>query len=597
MISFLGLIHRRLLFNQAVGFHQKGNLAEAERLYEKIVAADPLSFEPRHLLGVLRHQQGRTAEALEFIEAALKINPNAAEALSSYGLVLSALGRFGEALSSYDKALALNPSFLIAWNNRGNALSGLKRFKEALVSFEKALAVKPDHAEALNNRGNALLRLERFEEALVSLDKALAIKPNIAEAQYNRGTALLGLKHFEEALASLDKALAMKADYPQALNNRGTVLGILGKHDEARAAYLKAMAFDPSLTPVYFNYAHLVKFSADAPQLKTMEAIRDGSDPLSDTDRIQLEFALAKAYADSGDHARSFRRLLSGNALKRAQTNYDEDNVLAKFDRIETMITAELLRKMEKLGGGDPSSKPIFILGVARSGSSLVEQILASHPKVHGAGELTTLCDVVSNVRGPSGNPIPYPEFVTGLDAHALCQIGANYLAQIKKVAPTATHITDKMPSNFILAGLIHLALPKAYIIHTVRDPLDTCISCFSKLFTGEQNHTYDLVELGRYFRRYQKLMQHWQRVLPQGRILNVHYEDVVSDLEGQARRMIAHCGLEWEERCLLFNATDRPVLTASSFQVRQPIYQSAVGRARAYEEFLGPLKEALGSA
>ncbi len=466
------------------------------------------------------------------------------------------------------------------------------------MSFGKALAIKPDHAEAQYNRGSALFGLKRFEEALVSLDKALAIKPDHAEALNNRGSALFGLNRFEEALVSFDKALAMKPDFAQALNNRGSTLSVLGRHDEARLAHVKALALDPGLTSAYFNYAHLVKFSGDDVQLQTMEAIRGGRAPLSDTDQIQFDFALAKAYADLGDHRQSFERLLSGNALKRAQINYDEDKVMAMFDRIETMITAPLLRKMEKLGGGDPSSMPIFILGMVRSGSTLVEQILASHPKVCGAGELSTLSDVVSNVRAPSGNPVPYPEFVTGLDAHALSQIGAYYVAQIKKVAPNATHITDKMPSNFIRAGLDpHVATQGVHHLHTVRDPVDTCISCFSKLFTGEQNYTYNLVELGRYYRRYQKLMDHWQRVLPRGRILDVHYEEVVSDLEGQARRIIAHCGLEWDARCLLFNATDRPVLTASNFQVRQPLYQSAVGRARAYEEFIGPLREAMANA
>jgi hypothetical protein len=329
--------------------------------------------------------------------------------------------------------------------------------------------------------------------------------------------------------------------------------------------------------------------------LKAMEELRAGSAPLSDTDRLQLDFAQAKAYADLKDHKRSFERLLSGNALKRAKIHYDEAAALGLFDRIEAVFSAKLLREKEKPGGGDPSSVPIFVLGMPRSGTTLVEQILASHPQVHGAGELKTFNDVVLEVRGPGGQTIPYPDFVPGLDARALGQIGARYLAEIKKLAPDAPHITDKMPSNYYFAGLIHLALPHARIVHTVRDPVDTCISCFSKLFTAEQNHTYDLAELGRYHRRYQKLMEHWRRVLPPGRILDVRYEEVVGDLEGQARRILAHCGLPWDARCLSFHATDRPVRTASASQVRQPIYNSAVGRWRVYEEFLGPLLAALG--
>jgi hypothetical protein len=251
---------------------------------------------------------------------------------------------------------------------------------------------------------------------------------------------------------------------------------------------------------------------------------------------------------------------------------------------------------------------PIFVIGMPRSGTTLVEQIIASHPMVHGAGELQTLNDVILTVRGPDGNVIPYPEFMPALDATALRQIGANYVAEVRKLvaalSSTASsgkrgreRVTDKMPSNYYFAGLIGLALPNAKIVHSVRDPVDTCISCFSKLFTAEQNHTYDLAELGRYYKRYERLMAHWHRVLPKGSILDVQYEAVVADLEKEARRIISHCGLPWDDRCLSFHETDRPVRTASATQVRQPIYKSAVGRWRVYEAQLGPLLSALGIA
>jgi hypothetical protein len=243
---------------------------------------------------------------------------------------------------------------------------------------------------------------------------------------------------------------------------------------------------------------------------------------------------------------------------------------------------------------GDPSHLPIFVIGMPRSGTTLVEQILASHPLVHGAGELKVLDDIAGSVRDDGGTGIPFPEFVAAADGTALRQVGARYVAELKKFSPDTRRVTDKMPSNFFFAGLIHLALPNAPIIHTVRDPVDTCMSCFSKLFTAQQDHTYDLAELGRYHRRYQRLMAHWREVLPGGRILEVRYEDVVADLEGQARRIIAHCGLDWDPRCLAFHETARPVRTASATQVRQPIYTSAVGRARVYEQFLGPLLKEL---
>jgi tetratricopeptide (TPR) repeat protein len=368
----------------------------------------------------------------------------------------------------------------------------------------------------------------------------------------------------------------------------GNVLKELGQLDAAQQAYLKALDLDPKVAGVYVNLADSKKFAPGDPHLAAIEALAAQADGLSKTDRLQLDYALGKAYADLKDHRRSFEHLLRGAAAKRATIVYDEAATMALFDRIEQVFTRELIAAAA--GGGDPARRPIFIIGMPRSGTTLVEQILASHPTVHGAGELQTLNDVVLTVRGPDGNTLPYPDFVPSLDATALKAIGQRYLALVRELAPQAERVTDKMPSNYYFAGLVHLALPNAKIIHTLRDPVDTCISCFSKLFSAEQNHTYDLAELGRYHRRYEQLMAHWRRVLPPDRMLEVRYEDVVADLDGQARRIIAYCGLPWDDRCLAFHETDRPVRTASATQVRQPIYTSAIGRWKVYEEFLGPL-------
>jgi hypothetical protein len=289
---------------------------------------------------------------------------------------------------------------------------------------------------------------------------------------------------------------------------------------------------------------------------------------LTNIDRLRLDFALGKAYADLTDYHRSFQHLVSGNAGKRATISYEEKSALALFDRIAAVFTCELIAA--KSGMGDPSERPIFIIGMPRSGTTLIEQIIASHPSVQGAGELRTFTKIVRNIRGGDGNTIPYPDFVPALGASALMQIGAGYLAAVRKLAPPGERVTDKMPSNYYYAGLIHLALPNAKIIHVIRDPIDTCLSCFSRLFL-EQHHTYDLGEIGRYYKRYRRLMEHWQRVLPAGRILDVSYEKLVADLRCEARRIIAYCGLDWDDRCVAFHRTERPVRTASASQVRQP--------------------------
>lgn len=232
-----------------------------------------------------------------------------------------------------------------------------------------------------------------------------------------------------------------------------------------------------------------------------------------------------------------------------------------------------------------------------RSGTTLVEQILSSHPAVHGAGELGTFGATLDEVVDDTGSQRPYPHCVTDLDGAAIHEIGARYVAALAKLAPGAAHVTDKLPGNFQYLGLIHLALPNAKIVHTVRNPVDTCVSCFSELFLAGQGFSYDLAELGRYYAGYRHLMAHWHRVLPPGTILDVRYEDVVADLEGQTRRVLDHCGLPFDPRCLAFNESTRPVRTASAMQVRQPIYKHSVERWRKYERWLGPLLRELDRA
>lgn len=381
----------------------------------------------------------------------------------------------------------------------------------------------------------------------------------------------------------------MKPQFANAYDNIGSVLKEVGNLTEARAAYEKALDLDPWSAGVYFNYSQVVTFSPAAPRLQAMQAMRGADERLTDDERIQLDFALGKAYADIEDYKSSFVHLLRGNALQRSRVEYDETLVADRFARMRRVFTPKQLRRMEELRGGDPSQTPIFVLGMPRSGTTLIEQILASHPQVFGAGELRAFC-AVADACGGEHAPLPYPDYMQALGRSALTEIGARYIAEVRKLAPDTPFITDKMPANYYYIGLIHLALPNAKIIHVMRDPVDTCLSCFSKLFNDELNYTYDLGELGRYYARYYKLMAHWRRVLPKRRILDVRYEDLVDDVEGETRRISAHCGLPWDASCLAFHETKRSVRTASAAQVRKPIYKSAVGRWHAYGSALEPL-------
>jgi tetratricopeptide (TPR) repeat protein len=467
--------------------------------------------------------------------------------------------------------------------------------------LRRALVIEQNSDKIHLHYGTVLLDQKKVDEAATAAGRALALGPNNHDTVNLMGRIAFERGDLDAALANYRRALALKPDLADAFNNMGNVLKELGQLREAEDAYLEALRLDPAVAGVYVNLADSKKFEVGDPHLAAMEALAAQSDGLSKNDRMQLDFALGKAFADLKDYPRSFRHLYAGNAAKRVTISYDEKECFALFEQIEQVFTAELIEA--KRGGGDPSPVPIFVVGMPRSGTTLIEQIIASHPMVHGAGELQTFNDVVLTVRGPDGNTLPYPQFVSALDPAALRQIGARYIASLRDLAVGrseavkaghAERITDKMPSNYYFVGLIHLALPNAKIIHAMRDPVDTCVSCFSKLFSAEQNHTYDLGELGRYYRHYERLMAHWRRVLPAGSLLDVRYEDVVADLDGQARRIISYCGLPWDDRCLAFHRTERPIRTASATQVRKPIYQGAVGRWRVYEDQLGPLLGAL---
>jgi len=614
--------------NRGLVLQELKRFDEALASYDRAIALKPDNAEVFNNRGIALKDLARLDEALASYDKTIALKPDYAEAFNNRGNALKELSRFGDALASYDKALALKPDSVQFFNNRGLVLKEMKRFGEALASYDKAIALKPDYAEVFNNRGLALKELKRLDEALASYDKSIALKPNYAEAFSNRGFLLQELKRFDEALASYDRAIALKPDLAEAHSNRGAALFDHGRLDEAVAACRQAVTLKPNLAGAHNNLglalmqignlsnacealgqavrlaprnakyrrdlSDITHFDAGDPHLTAMEQLVRERASLSTGERIEMCFALAKAYEDVGRHAEAFHQWLDGNALKRRQLVYDEVTTLGALDSAASEFTAELIQNWQHVG--HPSSIPVFIIGMPRSGTTLIEQILASHTRVFGGGELKYFSGAVQGNRTMRTRAVTSSRLakMTGKDFH---DIGARYVAEIERLAPSAARITDKMPMNFIFAGIIHVALPNAAIIHTIRDPIDTCLSCFSKLFTDEQNYTYDLAELGRYYRRYQTLMAQWGRVLPPGRILDVHYEDVVADLEVQARRIIAHCGLDWDPRCLTFHQTERPVRTASAAQVRRPIYNSAVGRWRVHEKSLGPLLAELGLA
>jgi thioredoxin-like negative regulator of GroEL len=461
--------------------------------------------------------------------------------------------------------------------------------------YRAILKQHPNHAGTLSNLAYVLLNLERMEEAARLLRKALNQQPNMAAAHTLLACALQMFDRHEEALERVGRAIALDPARPDAHAIRATVLADLGRYDEALCALARAIELAPDRARLYYYWGQITRWTADDPRLAPLEALAHKQASLPLPDQVDLHFALAKAYADCGDTERAFRRQIEGGTLQRRILRYDEAATLREFDDLCRAFDAAWMQRHQ--GAGDPSTLPVFILGMPRSGTSLVEQILASHPQVRGLGERLTFNDALAQIcRTPTVPPSLAHRAARWTDAE-LRRLGALYLAAIRRDSPAAAaRITDKLPANFQYVGLIHAAMPNARIIHTCRDPIDTCLSVFSILFQGSaQLYSYDLVELGRYHRAYQKVMTHWRNVLPAGVMLDVQYEAVVDDLEQQARRIVAHCGLEWDDACLEFYKTDRPVRTISHAQVRQPIYRSSVGRPRPPRELLLPLLEALG--
>jgi tetratricopeptide (TPR) repeat protein len=562
-----------------------GRAEEALARFDRALALESRSAATLSAKGSALHALGRPAEAISWHQQALALDPGYASAHNNLGTALQALGRVEEARSCYDAALALSAGEADFHVNRGKVLHRLGRDDEAIAAYERALALRPQDAEALNDLGNVLQSLERHAEAIERYRQALDLNPTFAAAHDNLANSLHALDRHDEAIAEYQAALAARPDNAAAHSNLGTALRELGRLDEARRAFERAVALAPSQAFFHLNLAELKRFADGDPQLAALASLAERAESLPPQEQIDLAFALAKAHADLGDAATAFVHLRQGNALKRREIDYDESATLSVLARIATIFTPELLRA--KSGRGDPSDTPVFIIGMPRSGTSLVEQILASHRDVFGAGEITDFTALTQDFAA-------FPEDVASIGSEAVGALGARYVAGLVARAPAARRITDKLPANFLLTGLIHLALPRARIIHVRRDPRDTCWSCFATLFTAGQPFAFDLGELGRYYRAYEQLMTHWRQVLPRGAMLEIDYEDIVADLPGEARRLVAYCGLDWDEACLAFHRTERAVRTASASQVRRPIYRSAIGRWRAYAGELGPLFDAL---
>ncbi len=572
--------------NLGIVLQEVGKFDESRACLERVVELTPEWPEGWNNLANTCRRQGRFDLAEQHYRRALQLNPDYAESHSNLAFLLSSQGNADAAVEHASQAIALQPRLIDAYLNLAEAEMSRRRYDAVLRALEMLRAFAPEHPAALIAQAKALRHLERAEEALAFAKRAVAYMPQSAEAHQTLATVLQALGQTEEALAAFTQAVALPGTVAEeALIGRATLLMEAGRKEDALAAFEQVLQAFPASALALAGRADARTFKTGDPDFAALEAFLAEGERRALSDRIAVHFALGKAYMDIRDSARAFLHLDEGNRLKRSTFAYDPAQTRQWLAQIARSFPAGLFT--EKQGYGAPSDMPVFVIGMPRSGTTLIEQIVSSHPLVTGAGELS----VLRHVADASGL---FPQAIDQLTPQAAAQLGEAYLQRIAPLAQGRPHLVDKMPGNFLYAGLIPLVLPGARIIHARRNAVDTCLSCYTKLFGGDQPFAYNQAELGAFYRDYEGLMAHWRTVLPADRFIEVDYETVVDDLEGEARRIIAFLGLPWNDACLNFHQNQRSVRTASVNQVRQPIYRSSKGRWHAHAEQLKPLLAAL---
>jgi tetratricopeptide (TPR) repeat protein len=618
-----------LLRTVRAGFahHQAGRLRRAEMLYRKALDKDPDHADALHLLGVIAYQCGKVGPAIRLIERALPGLPELPDAHLNYGNVLREAGRLAEAVDSYRRTIALKPDYGMAHSNLANAfnqqrafaaglesskravelipdffgahvnaaasLVGLERFAEAEAPLRRALELMPDRAESHRDLGWVLAQLGRFREAVSCHERAIALDANDAGMHYSLGATLYLANDLTASEASFRQTLRLAPDHATAWHGLGNVLRSSGRFEEALACFRRALELDPDLPEVYRSLAVTGQQTGDETKTGRLKALLANDErPISD--RISAGFALGSLLDNADRCDEAFASFAQTNALHRQQRadlgeRFDAVVLRGQVDDLIRIGTPALFQAIEPWG--NRSETPVFIVGMPRSGTSLVEQIAASHSRVFGAGERLEM-STISNALLAHNRGKP----VARWDPAFARQLADQHIAHLQELGGCAARVIDKMPDNIFVLWMIAALFPSARIILCRRDLRDVCLSCYFHRFTEGHLYAYDLVDCGLRAREVERLSAHWLQALPL-RVLVIDYEKLVADLEGESRRLIEFLGLDWQHACLDFHQTQRPVFTASAWQVRQPLYTRSVGRWHRYERHLGPLLEVLAQA
>lgn len=542
-------------FDLGNALNECGRLEQAAAAYRDAIGLAPDWPDPLFNLGDLLLKTGEPENALEPFQRAAELTPDSTDVFEKLAVTYYRLDRQGDSVAASSRALELSPGSLLHLRNLGMAFYAYGRYRDCVRTVQQALEQDPSQADMHGVIGLALHQLNRAEDSLLHLKKAVELDPESAEASFNLGTAYI----------------------------------TNGDTEHARTERRRTLELDPGYTEAYLSLTYLNEYDhLDHPDVAGMRVLLE-DEALADDKKIELHFALSRLHEHLDDPDNSFRHLVLGNRLAARAKPFDAPSLTAEFDDlIETFGPTLLSAPGRAVEEENHSTRPIFVLGMPRSGTTMIEQVLSGHSMVFGAGELPVL-NILTQERCR-----PYPRAVSHFKEDDFRRFGEAYLDEISEFGRPDQKVVDKMPHNFMHIGLIAKALPNAVIVHCRRDPVDTCFSCYQQIFASNISFNYDLTDLGVYYREYRRLMDHWQDLLGE-RIIEVRYEDFVADPETQARLLIERCGLEWEDACLDLSSGRRTIRTASLMQARKPVYQSSVKKWKRFEKQLRPLLDALG--
>jgi len=586
----------------------KGKIREAESIYLDILLTSPKNKDAKDALRTISNRKeaalpmnkiqlavsfinsGQIKEAIEIVEPLIKNFPNESLLFNIMGVCNHSCQNYKVAINDFRKAVELNSGYAEAYYNLGVSYGDLGEIESAKKAYKNALRINNNYPTAQNNLGQILFTQGEFKESISYFKWALEFKPDFAEAYYNLGNAYLSLEDLHNAIKLLKKAISVKPDFADAYNNLGIAYLRTGEQELAREFFENAIALVPAYASAHHNLSSVKKYYEKDSQVIQMESLLSNTE-ISIQDQIYFSFSLAKVYEDLGSHKELFKHLNHANRMRKKQLNYSISDSERHNEMIKLFFNNQSNNKIKILYKDSLSVRPIFIVGMPRSGTSLVEQIVSSHNEVHGAGELKNFNNIiVPIIRDHLSNE----DFSLTEDEYRL--IRKQYENELSKFNVNEKIITDKWPLNFRSIGFILSAFPEAKIIHLKRNPTATCWSIYKHYFSHEGNGwAYNLNDLADFYNLYIELMNYWHDLYP-GKIYDISYEELTSNQEKETRKLIQYCDLNWDQNCLNFHKNKRDVKTASSLQVRKKMYQGSSDAWRKYADYLKPLNDALSN-